>query len=248
MKIYHNKGIRFLLAVTIIGAVFCAVVSSCGKAGVKNATSMNIGYQVVNLNPGLGPVSLYVDYTIYNNYSFFYKAPSGYFNLTSIDTPFQIRSSPNQLIGTIVLKGNIFSLNNALKANTRYTLFITGADSTKANRDEVFLTDTSAIPSKGRGKVRFINCSPLSPAFDVVANNYLDPGFTNIAYKKVSKYIEMPAGNYNFQIYQTGTSSSVLGTLQNVTVQDGRLYTLYSYGVVGHTDSLAFGLGTLVNK
>jgi hypothetical protein len=146
------------------------------------------------------------------------------------------------------LQGNIFSLNNALKANTRYTLFIVGSDSTKSNRDKVFLTDTSAAPSKGRGKVRFINCSPSSPSFDVVANSYLDPGFTNIAYKKVSKYIEMPAGNYNFQIYQTGTSSSVLGTLQNVTVQDGRLYTLYSYGVVGHTDSLAFGLGSIVNK
>jgi len=248
MKIYKNKGIRFLLSIVMFGAGFAAVVSSCGKAGVKNATSMNIGYQVINLNHGLGPVSLYIDYTIYNNYNFYYGAPSGYFNLTSIDTPFQIRSSPNQLTGTVVLAGNIFSLNNALKANTRYTLFIVGADSTKANRDEVFLTDTAATPSKGRGKVRFVNCSPLSPAFDIAANGYVDAGFTNIAYKKFSKYIEMPAGNYNFQVYQTGTSSSVLGTLQNVTVQDGRLYTLYSYGVVGHTDSLAFALGTIVNK
>lgn len=248
MKIYNNKGIRFLLVMAIIGAAFAALVSSCGKAGVKNATSMNIGYQVINLNHGLGPVSLYIDYTIYNNYNFYYIAPSGYFNLTSIDTPFQIRSSPNQLTGTIVLAGNIFTLDNALKANTKYTLFIIGADSTKTNRDKVFLTDTASTPSKGRGKVRFINCSPLSPAFDIVANNYLDTGFTNIAYKKVSKYIEMPAGNYNFQVYQTGNKSAVIGTLQNVTVQDGRLYTLYSYGVIGHTDSLAFGLGTIVNK
>jgi hypothetical protein len=246
MKIYKNKGIRFLLAVAIVGSVFVAVVSSCGKGGVKNATSMNIGYQVINLNHGLGPVSLYINYTIYNNYNFYYIQPSGYFNLTSIDTPFQIRSSPSQYTGLVLLQGNIFSIDSILKANTRYTLFITGLDT--ATRGTVFLTDTAPTPSKGRGKVRFLNCSPQSPGFDLVANNYLDTGFKNITYQHVSKYVEMPAGNYNFQVYQTGNSSLVLGALQNVTVQDGRLYTLYSYGVVGHTDSLAFGMSTIVNK
>lgn len=234
------------MVVAVIGVFFAMIVSSCGKTGVKNATSMNIGYQVINLNHGLGPVSLYIDYNIYNNYNFYYASPSGYFNLSSIDTPFQIRSSPSQLTGLVLLQGNIFSLDNVLKANTNYTLFITGLDTT--TRSTVFLTDTAPTPPSGRGKVRFLNCSPQSPGFDIVANNYLDTGFTNIAYQHVSSYVEMPAGNYTFQVYQTGTNSLVLGSLQNVTIQDGRLYTLYSYGIVGHTDSLAFGLSAITNK
>ncbi len=231
----------------LTGVIIAPFISSCGKTSTKNATSLNIQYEVINLSPALGPVSLYVDYNIYNNYNFFYAAPSGYFNLTSIDTPFQMRSSPNQLTNTGAIQGNILVRNDKLVANCKYTLFITGLKSDNSISD-VFLTDTSAPPAIGRAKVRFLNASPQSPGFDIVANGYLDPGFTNLTYKSVSKYIEMPAGNYNFQVFQTGTNTAVIGTLPNVTVQDGHLYTLYSYGLVGHTDSLAFAMGAITNK
>lgn len=243
----NNGGLKAVLFIVITGLMVVVFLSSCGKTASKNATSLNVKYQVVNLSPQLGPVSLYIDYSIFNNYSFLYAVPSGYFNLTSIDTPFQIRSSPNQLTGTVVILGNIISRNDALKANLKYTLFIVGtkADNTVSS---VFLTDTGSTPSAGRAKVRFLNASPQSTGFDVVANGYLDPGFTNLTYKNVSKYVEMPAGNYNFQVFKTGTNAGVIGTLPNVTVQDGHLYTLYSYGLVGHTDTLAFGMGAITNK
>ena len=244
----NNNGIKFLAFVASLGLLAVLFTTSCGKGGVKNTTSQNIEYQVVNLSPTFGPVSLYIDYTIYNNFSFYYPSPSGYFSLSSVDTPFQIRASPNQTTGTVVLAGNIFTRDDILAPNTKYTLFITGLATDSALKP-VFLVDTALPPATGRGKVRFLNGSPLSPAFDIVANGYTDPGFTNIAYRNVSNYIEMPAGSYNFQVYQTGNNSAVLGTLQNVTVQDGRLYTLYSYGIIGHTtDTLAFGLGAIVNK
>jgi len=220
--------------------------SSCGK-GSKNTTSQNTLYQVVNLSPTVGPVSLYINYSIYNNYSFYYPNPSGYFNLSSTQVPFQIRSSPNQLSGTVVIAGNIITRSDVLAPNTRYTLFVTGLAADTIT--PVFLVDTAPAPPKGRGKVRFLNASPEAPNFDIAANGYLDTGFTNIAYNHVSSYVEMPAGNYNFQVYKHGDKTNVLSTLQNVTIQDGRLYTLYSRGVVGHTiDTLAFGLGAIVNK
>ena len=242
-----NGGIKAVLVILLTGILVAPFISSCGKSGTKNAASFNIQYEVINVSPSLGPVSLYIDYNIYNNYNFFYAVPSGYFNLTSIDTPFQIRSSPNQLTNTGAIQGNILVRDDKLVPNCKYTLFMTGLKSNNTISD-VFLTDTSAPPSLGRAKVRFLNASPQSPGFDIVANGYLDPGFTNLTYQKVSKYIEMPAGNYNFQVFQTGTNTGVIGTLPNVTVQDGHLYTLYSYGLVGHTDSLAFAMGAITNK
>jgi hypothetical protein len=242
----NNIGLRVLLSLGITGALIGTFISSCGKTSSSSATALNIQYQVVNLSPDLGPVSLYINYSIYNNLNFFYPTPSGYFYLSSIATPFQIRPSPNQLSTTTIINtSNIFSLNDILKPNFKYTLFITGLNKT-STLDTLFLTDTGSTPTTGRGKVRFVNASPLSTGFDVLANGTL--AFSNQQYKTVSNFIELPAGNYTFQVFASGTTAGVIGSEQNVTIQDGRLYTLYSYGVAGHTDSLAFGMGTLTNK
>lgn len=242
----NNIGLRVLLLLAIMGALIGTFISSCGKTNSSSATALNIQYQVVNLSPDLGPVSLYINYSIYNNLDFRYPTPSGYFFLSSIATPFQVRPSPNQLATTTIINtSNIFSLNDILKPNLKYTLFITGINKTNT-LDTLFLTDTGSTPTTGRGKVRFVNASPLSTGFDVLANDSL--AFGNVQYNKVSKYIELPAGNYTFQVFATGARAGVIGSEQNVTIQDGRLYTVYSYGVAGHTDSLAFGMGTLTNK
>ncbi len=242
----NNSGLKVLLGLLIAGSLIATFISSCGKTSSSSASALNIQYQVVNLSPDLGPVSLYIDYTIYNNMNFYYPTPSGYFYLSSIDIPFQFRPSPNQLTTTtIVNTSNIFSRNDILKPNLKYTLFITGINATNS-LDTLFLTDTSATPTTGRGKIRFVNASPLSTGFDVLANDSL--AFGNVQFNKVSKFIELPAGNYNFQVFAAGNRTGVVGSEQNVTIQDGRLYTLFSYGVAGHTDSLAFGMGTITNK
>jgi hypothetical protein len=93
--------------------------------------------------------------------------------------------------------------------------------------------------------MRFVNASPRSTGFDVTANN--TTAFTNVPYKTVSAYRELPAGVYDFKIYPTATSI-LLQDVPNITIQDGRLYTFYCYGLAGHTDSLAFGTGFITNK
>jgi len=245
MRKNDSGGVKVLIFLFIMGAFAVPFISSCGKTSV-NASSSNIQYQVINLSPSLGPVSLYIDYRIYNNANFYYTRPSGYFYLSSINPPFQIRSSPNQTAGTIItVQGNILSMTDTLKPNLRYTLFITGLLS-DSSINRVFLTDTSSSPTKGRGKIRFLNASPQSGAFDLWANDRR--AFSNAQYNIVTPYMELPAGSYNFNVYSKGTSTGVIGSEQNVIIQDGRLYTIYSYGIAGHTDSLAFGMGTVTNK
>lgn len=250
----NNGGIKALLFLVICGTIMASFISSCGKGGTSGATALNIKYQVVNLSPDLGPISLYIDFRQYNNLNFYYRTASGYFALSSIDTPFQVRSSPIQ-ISSQVVASEIFppNLDYVLHPNFRYTLFITGrrADSTLKF---VFLTDTTLnLPPLGYGKVRFLNASPLSGNFDVYANGATAPGFKNLQINKVSPYVQMPAGNYTFQIYPAGTNVSSatagsIGSYSNLTVQDGRIYTIYSYGVSGRTDSLAFGTGAIANQ
>lgn len=231
----------FLFAAVFLVAPFMA---SCGKGNSVSPSTLNIQYQVVNLSPDLGTVDLYINYKKFNKYSYYYPASSGYFYLTSIDTPFQIRPGKNPITGITPSTGNILNMDDTLKPNLKYTLFITGLVS-KNNVSRLFTVDTTSLPPTGRGKLRFINASPLSPGFDIVANGVT--AFKNQKYLVPSVYRELPAGNYDFQIFPTGTTT-ILKDLQNITIQDGKSYTLFSYGLAGYTDSLAFGAGVLTNK
>jgi hypothetical protein len=240
-----NKGLTVFLL--IFGLIFLIMpfISSCGKGSTSNASALNIQYQIVNLNSGIGSVDLYVNYIKVNSSSYFYPTSSGYFYLSSITPPFQIRPGTSLTPGTVAPSSNILSLDSVLKPNLKYTLMIMGVNSTDSLYYN-FTADTSSTPKLGRGKVRFVNASPrTTTGLSVTAND--TTLFSAIAYTKYSDFKELVAGTYDFKIFAPGTTT-VLKDIPNVTIQDGRLYTLYSYGVANRTDSLAFGSGFITNK
>jgi hypothetical protein len=161
-----------------------------------------------------------------------------------MDTPFQIRPGTSLTPGTVAPSSNLLSLDSTLKANLKYTLMIMGIS--KDSLSYIFTADTSSTPKLGRGKVRFVNASPrTTTGLSVTAND--TTLFSAIAYTKYSDFKELVAGTYDFKIFAPGTTT-VLKDIPNVTIQDGRIYTLYSYGVANRTDSLAFGSGFITNK
>lgn len=216
----------------------CAVLS-CGKTDNVIPVGNNIHFQVVNLSPDLRPINLWVGF-IKRNIPYTYPTPSGYFSMASIDTPFQIRSA-----SATVSTANLVTVNTLLRANTKYTLFVTGLriDSSITG---IFTIDTSATTTPGRGKIRFVNASPGSTGLDVTANG--TPAFTNREYKSVSNFIEMAPGSYDMKITPTGVPLNNLKTLNRVTIQDGKLYTIYAHGIAGRVDSAAFNAGVIANR
>lgn len=236
---YKNCNILNLLFFTVVGMMILPFVTSCGKTGTLPATS-NIQYQVLNLSTDIQPVDLYINSRKFNPVPFRYPNASGYFTLSTIDTPFQFRSAQ-----TTVSTVNLLSINKPLSYNIKYSLFITGF---KVNNtlDYIFTTDTAAAPTAGRGKVRFVNATAGSNIFNITANGTTI--FANQAYKNVSPFVEVPAGNYDFKLYSTTSTTTILSDLANVTVQDGKLYTLYCRGIVGRVDTAAFGMAIFNTK
>ena len=221
----------------IAGLWITSVISSCGKAATT--ANLNIKYEVLNLSPDVFPVNLYIKFLVVNSTPFTFSVNPGYFFVTALDTPYLIR--------TAVTSGGpvLISRHDILKSGAAYSLFITG-NVANNSLTSIFTVDTSSLPAVGRGKIRFVNASPTGvTGIDVYANG--TKAFGNIVYPKFSDYIELPNGYYDFQLNTSG-SGAILQTLKSVQIQDGRLYTLYSYGYTNRTDSAAFNAALITNR
>lgn len=234
-----NKSALFFKLVLPGCAMFLLTqISSCSKNGNANPIGLNILYEIINLSPDINPVNLFIANTQVNSSPYIFGVRQGYFFVPSTVVPYQIRSV--QYAGTTYL-----SRSDVLKSGARYSLFIVG--SLKNNTDTtIFTVDTSGTPTPGRGKIRFVDASPSATGgLDVLANDSVL--FSDIKYQKISNYVELPVGNYDLKILPTGTTT-IIKELTPVTIQDGRLYTLYTYGYTSRADTAAFNAATIVNQ
>jgi len=234
---YRMGTIRTLLAGTA-AALLVFVISSCSKTGNASPTGLNIKYEILNLSPDMLPVDLFIDNKQVNSSPYIFGVRQGYFYVPSTDVPYQIRSV--EYSGTTYL-----TRSDVLASGASYTLFIVGALADKSDTT-IFTVDTAAAPTSGRGKIRFVDASPSATGgLDVLAND--STLFSGVKYQKISSYIELPVGNYDLKIQPTGTAT-VIKELTPVTIQDGRLYTLYTYGYTSRADTAAFNAAVITNK
>jgi len=238
-KIMASKNnIRNSILSFVAGVFLISFITACGSSGNASPSGLNIQYEVLNLSPDLSPVNLYVNYNLVNTSPFVFSVYNGYFYVPSIVLPYQIRSALGSQLP-------IFNRNDSLRSGAKYSLFITGTEG-NSQLAQIFTVDTATIPAIGRGKIRFVNASPTGTlGLDLYANG--TPAFHKITYPGYSDFIEIPVGNYDLQINATGTTS-VLKDMPGITIQDGRLYTIYAYGYTTRSDSAAFNASIITNK
>jgi len=235
----NKSSILLYLCYFVTGIMCLPALSSCSKEGT-NISSANAYINLINVSPDVRPFNLYANTIRQGLTQYTYPSASGYFLMNVADTPLQIRP----VLANNVIQVNLLTLGKVLQRNVRYTWFVTGlrADSSLST---VFTVDSGSVPTIGRGKIRFVNVSPNSAGLNLTANDTV--AFSNVTYKKVSDYIEVTAGNYNINVSATSAPSTSLKRLTNVSVLDGKLYTVYAYGLVGRVDTAAFNLGVILN-
>lgn len=235
MRTKNNSSVLSALFFAVAAILVIPFMASCGKDGNASPTGLNTQLNIINASPDVLPIDLYITGSKQNLRSFIYGTPSGYIYLNSLDQPLQIRTQKNE---------TIFTADSVLRVNTKYSVFITGLVSDNT-RSSIFLTDSDPAPGLGHAKVRFVNASARAVNLDVYANGTL--AFQNRGVKAVSKFLELTAGIYDFKLCPAN-SKTVLFDFPNNTLQDGRLYTIYSRGIVGHTDTSSFSAGIIVNR
>jgi hypothetical protein len=242
----NKSSILLYLCLFITGVMVIPVLASCGKTGVSPSSGLNARLQIVNLSPDIQPFNLYAATIKQSTNAYAYPSASGYFLINTIDLPFQIRTA--QLVNG-ENPTNLLTLTDTLKPNMPYTWFVTGllkGNSKDSSLASILTVDTGSVPGIGRAKIRFVNTSPGTTKLSLTANN--TEAFKNIPYKGITNFVEVTAGSYDLNITATNTPSIKLASLPNYTVLDGKLYTVYFYGLPNTADTARYAAAILLNS
>jgi hypothetical protein len=99
-------------------------------------------------------------------------------------------------------------------------------------------TDALSLPAAGKGKVRLVNLIPDIPSNGGIDIEAVAPGaistsrndFTNVKFKESRDFVEIAKGTYDLKVKNTGTVT-VLFTVPNVTITEGKITTLVAHGL-----------------
>lgn len=181
--------------------------------------------------PGAANLDIYVDGTKGNSTTVAYTNNSGYFNVEAGTTTHKILFKTAS--GTTVDSSSI-----KVNKDVGYSYYAyVDNDAAKTTR-VLASTDNFAAPTAGKAKIRLVHLIS-----DITNNIGVDveavtPGgvassrndFTNVKFKDVKDFIEIAKGTYDLKVKLTGTTNLIL-TVPNVSLTDGKIYTLVANGL-----------------
>jgi hypothetical protein len=185
-----------------------------------------------NLIPGSNGIDLYINGTRQNNNKIIYNQYSGYMSIASGQQAVLFKSDTTRL--------PLFSpaLGATLPTDSS-TIFVTG----NAASNLIFTRDTARADNINyKPKLRFVNASSDSPAFDIVLNSVL---LTGTAYKSISKFARVDTGKVTLRLNLAGTNTTVINS--SITLTPNRVYTLFVYGSYTGQSANGLNLGIIAN-
>jgi hypothetical protein len=190
---------------------------------------------VVHASPDAPSVDVLVDDTKVNSTALAFPKNTGYLEVTAGQRNLKVNASGAT---TSVINANV-----TFDADKNYSVFAINA---VADISAVVFEDNLAAPASGKAHVRFIHLSPTAPAVDIA----LDGGavvFQNIAYKEGAAFTPVDAGSLDLEVRVAGTQTVALD-LDPITLEAGKIYTVFARGFLAGTGAQALGAEIIVNK
>jgi hypothetical protein len=227
----------FLLPFLAIGIL---TFSGCGDDEnnmVTPATTAKANVLVIHASPDAPGVDLLVDNKVAGS-NLTFPNNTGYLSVDAGTRNVKVNVSGTS---TTAIEANL-----TLAANKDYSVF---AVNNVASIEAVVLEDNLFTPAAGKSHVRFLHLSPDAPAVDITLTDgtvvFGDYSFKEV--KNSGAFTPLDAGTYNLQARLKGTSTVVLD-LPNITLTNGKIYTVFAKGLVNGTGSQALGAQIIVNK
>jgi hypothetical protein len=190
---------------------------------------------VVHASPDAPGVDLLVDDSKVNSMALTFPNNTGYLDLDAGTRNFKVNAS-----GSAV---TVIDADAALAPMKNYSVFAVDALS---NIAPIVLEDDLATPASGMAHVRFAHLSPDAPGVDIT----LTDGtviFGDYEFKESSEFTPLNAGIYDLQVRVAGTSTVAL-SLDNISLQSGKVYTVFAKGFLNGSGGQALGAEIIVNN
>jgi len=218
-----------------ISHIFISLVmlSSCKKD--EEVTKSYAKVLVTHASPNAPGVDLLVDNSKQNTAALNFPSNTGYLQVEAGTRNIKVNVSGTS---TTVINADL-----ALSKDQNYSVF---AIDSVSKISALVLTDDLTAPASGKAHVRFVHLSPNAPAVDVAVTGGAVV-FGNKAFKDYTAFTPLDAGTYNLEVRVAGTSTVAL-PLPGITLQAGKIYTVFAKGFLGGTGSEALGAEIIANN
>lgn len=190
---------------------------------------------VIHASPDAPGVDLLIDNVKANNAAINYPSNTPYFPVAS--------GNRNVKVNVTGTSTTVIDATLPLVSGKNYSVF---AIDSVASIDALVIEDDLTTPATGKAHVRFVHLSSDAPAVDVA----IDGGavvFGDYSYEEYSSFTPLDAGTYDLEVRVAGTSIVALD-LDPITLQAGKIYTVFAKGFLLGTGTQALGAQIIVNK
>lgn len=223
----------FLYGAMALSVLF--LFSSCDEDDDDNNMMAHANVLVAHASPDAPGVDLLVDDTKVNSAALTFPNNTGYLMVDA-----GIRNIKVNVTGTST---TVIEADLPLTQDANYSVF---AVDSVANISALVITDDLTAPASGKAHVRFIHLSPNAPAVDIA----VDGGavvFGDYSFKEYTAFTPLDAGSYDLEVRVAGTSTVALD-LDPITLEAGKIYTVFAKGFLGGTGAQALGAEIIVNN
>jgi hypothetical protein len=221
-----------LLRFAVLGLVAAVALTGCNDNPLTPRPNARV--MAVHASPDAPGVDLLVDNAVAGT-NLTYPNNTGYLAVKP--------GTRNLKINVTGTTTTVINANLKLSPGASYSVFATGA---VANIAPLVLTDDLTKPAAGKAHVRFVHLSPDAPAVDVAVQGG-GVVFGNKAFKEYTPFTPLGAGTYDLEVRLAGTNTVVL-PLPGITLEAGKIYTVFAKGFVGGTGAQALGAQIIVNN
>jgi len=227
-----NK-ISILLSIILIASI--TLFTSCNE-DESNDDKSYAKVLVTHASPNAPGVDLLIDNSKQNSSALNFPNNTGYLNVES--------GTRNIKVNVTGTSTTVIEANLTLAKDNSYSVF---AVDSVSKISAVVLADDLTAPAAGKAHVRFIHLSPNAPAVDVAVASSGAVVFGNKAFKEYTAFTPLDAGTYNLDVRVAGTSTVAL-VLPAITLEAGKIYTVFAKGFLGGSGAQALGAEIIVNK
>lgn len=191
---------------------------------------------VTHASPDAPGVDLLVDNSKVNSAALNFPSNTGYLTVDA-----GVRNIKVNVAGTT---NSVINADITLDKDKSYSIFAVDAVS---KISAIALEDDLTAPAAGKAHVRFVHLSPDAPAVDVAVASTGAVVFSKKAFKEATGFTPLNAGTYNLDVRVAGTTTVAL-VLPAITLEAGKIYTVFAKGFLSGTGAQKLGAEVIVNK